>query len=171
MLIAKYYISLQAFRSVWILLASRIFSGIATSILFSAFNAWYIHEHLQHLQLPPEWMNITFAKATFFNGLLAVVAGFVSSIAADFFGWGPLAPFMIAVPILLLTCILTFLSWEENCGSALTSSLTFKHTACRSLQLIFSPKDKTLLHVSNCMKLQLYMTVQNINLILISEVR
>ncbi|XP_034242623.1 molybdate-anion transporter-like [Thrips palmi] len=137
----------KAFRSVWILLASRFLSGIATSILFSAFNAWYIHEHLQHLQLPPEWMNMTFAKATFYNGLLAVVAGFVSSIAADLCGWGPLAPFMIAIPVLVLAGITTFLFWEENRGSELASSFTFKSTATKSFLIIFSPKDKTLLHL------------------------
>ncbi|KAK3930317.1 Molybdate-anion transporter [Frankliniella fusca] len=137
----------KAFQSIWILLVSRFLSGIATSILFSAFNAWYIHEHLQHHQLPPEWMNDTFAKATFYNGLLAVVAGFVSSIAADFCGWGPLAPFMIAIPILLTACIVTSLSWEENCGQDSAKSFTFRHSTCKSFHLIFSPREKTLLHL------------------------
>ncbi|KAE8740723.1 hypothetical protein FOCC_FOCC013743 [Frankliniella occidentalis] len=137
----------KAFRSIWILLLSRFLSGIATSILFSAFNAWYIHEHIQHLQLPPEWMNDTFAKATFYNGLLAVVAGFVSSIAADLCGWGPLAPFMIAIPILLTACMVTSVCWEENCGLDSTKSFTFRHTTCKSIHLIFSPKEKTLLHL------------------------
>lgn len=127
---------------------SRFFSGIATSILFSAFNAWYIHEHIQHFQLPSEWMNDTFAKATFYNGLLAVIAGFVSSIAADLCGWGPLAPFMIAIPILLLAGVVTLLSWEENSGIDSTESLTLRQNTHKSFHLIFSSKDKTLLHVS-----------------------
>lgn len=137
----------KAFQSVWILLVSRFLSGIATSILFSAFNAWYTHEHVQHFQFPSEWMNNTFAKATFYNGLLAVVAGLVSSIAADLFGWGPLAPFMIAIPILLLASTIILFSWEENRGLNSASSFTFKHNAWESLRVIFSSKDKTLLHL------------------------
>ncbi|KAJ1527023.1 hypothetical protein ONE63_008567 [Megalurothrips usitatus] len=137
----------KAFQSMWVLLMSRFLSGIATSILFSAFNAWYIHEHVQHLQLPSEWMNNTFAKATFYNGFLAVVAGFVSSIAADLIGWGPLAPFMIAIPILLLAGLVTTLSWEENSGLISSPSSTFKNTTSKSLSMIFCTKDKILLHL------------------------
>lgn len=115
---------------------------------------------------------MTFAKATFYNGLLAVVAGFVSSIAADLCGWGPLAPFMIAIPVLFLAGITTFLFWEENQGSDLSSSFTFKTTATKSLQIIFAPKDKTLLHVSGKKKFifSLEITLKNklsLNLIIL----
>ena len=34
-------------RNYAVLLVARLFSGFATSLLFSAFEAWYVHEHVE----------------------------------------------------------------------------------------------------------------------------
>ena len=66
-----------------ILLVGRIFGGISTSILFSVFESWYIHQHTITWKYPLDWLSLTFAKATFINGILAIGAGIVAQIGAD----------------------------------------------------------------------------------------
>lgn len=79
-----------------ILLIGRILGGISTSMLFSTFESWYVYEHSEHYGFPSEWIGVTFAKTTFWNGLLAILAGVVSNFAAETMGYGPVAPFGLA---------------------------------------------------------------------------
>lgn len=99
-----------------ILLAGRVLGGISTSILFSVFESWYIHQHTVVWKYPLEWISITFSKATFFNGLLAIIAGVVAEIGTDYLSLGPVAPFIIAIPFLLVAAFWIQTSWEENTG-------------------------------------------------------
>jgi len=62
-------------------------------------------------------LSITFSKATFFNGLLAIVAGVVADVGADRLQLGPVSPFMFAIPCLLGALFLINVSWEENYGA------------------------------------------------------
>ena len=57
------------------LLIGRVFGGIATSMLFSTFESWYVYEHSERHGFPSEWIGITFSVTTFWNGILAIVAG------------------------------------------------------------------------------------------------
>lgn len=97
-----------------ILLLGRVIGGIATSVLFSAFEAWYIHEHLETHDFPKEWISVTFAKASLWNGVLAVVAGVAANIISEGFGLGPVAPYMLAIPFLIFSGIIVFTHWTEN---------------------------------------------------------
>lgn len=65
-------------------------------MLFSTFESWYVYEHSEHYGFPSEWIGVTFAKTTFWNGLLAILAGVVSNFAAETMGYGPVAPFGLA---------------------------------------------------------------------------
>ena len=58
----------------WLLLG-RILGGVSTSILFSTFESWYVHEHSERHGFPSEWIGTTFSVTTFWNGVLAIVAG------------------------------------------------------------------------------------------------
>lgn len=99
-----------------ILLIGRILGGISTSILFSVFESWYVHQHTITWKYPIDWMSLTFSKATFFNGLLAIIAGIVAQAGSDWLAFGPVAPFMIAVPFLIIGALLIVKNWEENYG-------------------------------------------------------
>ncbi|XP_059469372.1 molybdate-anion transporter-like [Neocloeon triangulifer] len=101
----------------FVLLFGRILGGISTSMLFSSFEAWYVYEHREHHGFPVEWISSTFSKATFFNGLLAIVAGIIANFAAETMSFGPVAPFMMAVPCLVVAGIGAGLWWPENRGS------------------------------------------------------
>ncbi|ELK34573.1 Major facilitator superfamily domain-containing protein 5 [Myotis davidii] len=86
-------------RDYFVLLVGRALGGLSTTLLFSAFEAWYIHEHLERHDCPAEWIPATFARAAFWNHVLAIVAG----VAAE------------APPSLLaLAGALALHTWGEN---------------------------------------------------------
>lgn len=101
----------------WILTIGRIFGGISTSMLFSTFESWYVYEHVEHYGFPSEWIGVTFSRTTFFNGLLAIFAGVLSNFFAETLGYGPVAPFALAVIPLVVCGILITHSWSENHGN------------------------------------------------------
>jgi MFS family permease len=101
----------------YVLLAGRVLGGISTSVLFSVFESWYIHQHTITYKYPIDWLSITFSKATFFNGLLAIIAGVVADVGADRLQLGPVSPFMFAIPCLVVALFIINSSWEENYGS------------------------------------------------------
>ncbi|KAH3885267.1 molybdate-anion transporter-like [Dreissena polymorpha] len=105
---------LKLSRSYGILIIGRIIGGVATSVLFSAFEAWYVHEHIETFDFPKEWISVTFSKASTWNGFLAVTAGLVTNIFAEWFDLGPVAPYMLAVPFLIFAGILVSTHWSEN---------------------------------------------------------
>lgn len=101
-------------RSYGLLIIGRILGGVSTSLLFTAFEAWYAHEHLETHDFPKEWLSVTFSKATVWNGALAVGAGIVANIIAGPFGWGPVSPFLLSIPLLVASGVIVATSWKEN---------------------------------------------------------
>src|SRR4051812_37633786 len=70
-----------------ILIGGRVLGGIATSILFSSFESWMVHEH--HEQgYPEEWLGMTFAVCTSGNGIVAIASGVIASFVRENFGPG-----------------------------------------------------------------------------------
>lgn len=95
----------KMFGNFQLLLVGRMLGGISTSILYSAFDSWYINEHVNYYKLPEEWLNNTFAKATFFNATLAILAGLLSYFLVSVLEFGPVAPFVTAIPFLITSSI------------------------------------------------------------------
>ena len=98
----------------WTLMLGRFLSGIATSLLFSAFESWMVCEHAKS-GFEPAWLGQTFSYATFGNGLVAVVAGLVANSAADTYGF--VAPFVLALLPLTVVAGMVSLTWTENYGN------------------------------------------------------
>ncbi|KAK6191675.1 hypothetical protein SNE40_003300 [Patella caerulea] len=126
---------LKLSRSYGILLIGRVLGGVATSVLFSAFEAWYVHEHIETHDFPKEWISVTFAKASFWNGLLAVVAGMTTNVFSEWFGFGPVAPYMMAVPFLIFVGIIISTHWNENYSA---HKVNFTKSCCEGLRNIVS---------------------------------
>ena len=60
----------------------RFFGGIATSLLFSAFESWLVSEHFKR-GYDAQWLSGTFSKAVFLgNGLVAILAGLLANALA-----------------------------------------------------------------------------------------
>lgn len=97
-----------------LLLLGRMLGGISTSILYSAFDSWYINEHINYYKLPNEWLNNTFAKATFFNATLAILAGLLSFFLVSVLELGPVTPFVTAIPFLVITSLYVMFMLNEH---------------------------------------------------------
>lgn len=99
----------------WILMFGRILGGIATSLLFSAFDAWMVTEHKRH-KFSDAGMSQTYSRATIANGLVAVSAGFVGQYASD--AAGPVAPFDMAIVFMMVGVAIVIATWSENYGGS-----------------------------------------------------
>lgn len=116
----------------WLFLG-RVFGGISTSMLFSTFESWYVYEHTETHDFPSEWLSVTFSKATFWNGVLAINAGVLSNIFAESLGYGPVSPFMMAIPFLLVAGLIIMRTWKENYGN---QSLNLRRSCMDGLRSI-----------------------------------
>lgn len=98
-----------------ILMIGRLLAGIATSILFSAFESWLVSEHNTR-NFDPILLSETFSKAQFGNAVVAIVSGQVAGVAAGQFG--KVAPFDAAAIVLLITGAIVLFTWKENYGDS-----------------------------------------------------
>ncbi|KAK8966372.1 hypothetical protein KSP40_PGU013304 [Platanthera guangdongensis] len=101
-----------------VLMLGRILGGIATSLLFSAFESWLVAEHNKR-GFEPQWLSLTFSKAIFFgNGLVAIISGLFANVLADNLSFGPVSPFDAAACFLAIGMAIIFSSWSENYGDS-----------------------------------------------------
>ncbi|GFX32197.1 molybdate-anion transporter, partial [Trichonephila clavipes] len=126
---------IKIFPNYNILLLGRLLGGISTSLLFSVFESWYVSEHIQNYDFPREWISVTFSKATFWNGVLAIIAGVIANFTSDFLGWGPVSPFILAIPCFIVSCFIMSKAWNENYGKQQKST---KNVCIQGLQLIIT---------------------------------
>ncbi len=94
------------------LMVGRIMGGMTTSLLFSAFESWMVSEHRRR-GFKEEWLPHTFALASSGNGVVAILAGFIAQVSADFAG--DIGPFQVAIALTVVALVLV-LRWEENYG-------------------------------------------------------
>jgi len=73
---------------------------------------------------PNEWLTNTFAKATFFNATLAILAGFLSYFLVSVMEFGVVAPFIMALPFLTITGICSYVLLNEHYVSKTKSAST-----------------------------------------------
>ena len=102
----------------YVLLFGRILAGIATSLLFSVFEAWVVGEH--HRQnFDDSLLGDLFSRSTFWgNGVAAIVSGLVASFLVEFLSLGKVAPFDAAAVVLSLGFFLISSTWTENYGQS-----------------------------------------------------
>lgn len=100
----------------FVLIVGRILGGLSTALLFTAFEAWYVHEHVEKHDFPPEWVADTFTRASVWNSVIAINAGVLANICAEWLGFGPVSPFMVSIPFLALVGVFLMKNWDENYG-------------------------------------------------------
>ena len=94
----------------------RVLGGIATSLLFSAFESWLVCEHFKR-GFSEQSLGDTFSWAVFLgNGLMAIFAGFLGNFLVDDLGLGRVAPFDAAIVAMLAGGVLMAATWPENHG-------------------------------------------------------
>ncbi|VDK73716.1 unnamed protein product [Anisakis simplex] len=101
------------FANFWILMIGRLLGGIATSILYSAFESWLVFEHNKR-GFNDQLLSTIFSHATLGNSLVAIISGVVAQYAADFFGF--VAPFDASMAVLTIMAGILIFTWPENYG-------------------------------------------------------
>jgi len=106
--VTKHYTDLS------ILYIGRVLGGIATSILFSSFEAWMVTHHNKQ-GFAGALLGDTFGWAWGWNGMVAVAAGVVTGYAASY--RGPVAAFDCSSVMLTIGFFIIAFTWTENYGS------------------------------------------------------
>lgn len=127
----------KKYASYALLMIGRVLGGISTSLLFSVFESWYLHEHVHTFDYPSEWTADTFSKSTLLNGIVAVAAGVISHIVAVGLEFGPVSPFMVAIAFLIAAGIAIQITWTENYGSENDKAVGSSITCLESFTHIF----------------------------------
>jgi len=102
-------------KSFQVLLVGRLLGGISTSILFSSFESWMVHEH-HEAKYPDEWLGLTFSLCTTGNGIVAIGSGVVAGVVREAFG--PVAPFDVSLVLLVIGSLIVAFTWRENTGDS-----------------------------------------------------
>lgn len=101
----------------WVLMLGRLLGGIATSLLFSAFESWAVAAH-NAAGFEESLLSDLFTKAVFLgNGVMAIASGLLGNVLVEDLSLGPVAPFDAAIVVLLLGGVAIQLTWAENYGS------------------------------------------------------
>ncbi|CAB9514220.1 Molybdate-anion transporter [Seminavis robusta] len=114
------------FQNFWVLMLGRLLGGVATSLLFSVFDAWLIRAHSdRHIK---NYLGKSFSWACYGNSIVAIVAGLIANNAASSFPMakvfdqtnlyygGYLNPFDISLLALGVCGACAATLWEENYG-------------------------------------------------------
>ena len=112
-------------KQYFVLMIGRILGGIATSLLFSVFDAWLIRCHydsgIEHM------IGQTFAWSSYSNSVIAIVAGLVANtavshgshlteIGSGVYRGGYLIPFDVSFCALVACGVAAYVFWDENYG-------------------------------------------------------
>jgi len=136
------------FKSFPVLMLGRLLGGVATSLLFSVFEAWLIGAHsnagvMSHL-------GKSFSMAQYGNSIVAILAGQIANKAAShaefrptsegsgFYVGGFLGPFDISLMALILCGFLASTLWEENKGDTVNADEGKKSSATGALKGAFN---------------------------------
>lgn len=108
----------------------RLLGGVATSLLFSVFEAWLIRSHTD-LELPKSCLSKSFSLAAFSNSLIAIFAGLIANklasdstmtnLGGEMYVGGYLNPFDLALLALIVCGVGAKSLWEENYGESLSA--------------------------------------------------
>mmetsp|Transcript_104784 Transcript_104784/g.291815 ORF Transcript_104784/g.291815 Transcript_104784/m.291815 type:complete len:411 (-) Transcript_104784:111-1343(-) len=119
---------MHALNGFVVLLVARAVSGVATALLFSAFEAWLVAEHAR--RFADADLAALFAVQTQGNALVAVAAGAAAQGAVLLGGYG--APLALGVP-LLLRCAWEVGQWPENAGCSQRDLRAVTHAAMATM--------------------------------------
>lgn len=97
------------------LLFGRVLGGIATSILFSAFESWVISS-ANAAALPASDLSTIMGRATLVNGFVATAAGVASNQLVAATGGNYVSPFVASGLLLAVAWVVIRGTWSENYG-------------------------------------------------------
>ncbi|KAI9216958.1 molybdate-anion transporter MOT2, partial [Blastocladiella britannica] len=105
----------------YLLLLGRVFGGIATSLLFSVFEAWMTSEYFASGFPGGDALGSLFSTAVTLNSVVAIAAGLIANYAVDVTATTR-APFLIALIPAFAGSAIVALTWSENYGESSAST-------------------------------------------------
>jgi len=120
------------FNNFTILMIGRLLGGIATSILYSAFESWLIYEHHKR-GFDSSLLGTIFSHAVLGNSVVAILSGVVAQKCTDIFGTY-VAPFDASLIFLTIMVIFIIATWVENYGDSSVSTFQSFRTAWTSIK-------------------------------------
>eukprot|EP00879_Flechtneria_rotunda_P006971 GHRR01007318.1.p1 GENE.GHRR01007318.1~~GHRR01007318.1.p1 ORF type:complete len:366 (+),score=93.50 GHRR01007318.1:391-1488(+) len=106
-----------------VLMIGRVLGGVATSLLYSAFESWLVAEHFKH-GFSEQALGQTFSWAVFLgNGLMAILAGFLGDFLVEKMQLGRVAPFDAAIVFMLAGGLVMLATWPDNYGDKASKGL------------------------------------------------
>lgn len=101
-----------ASSNLWVLLAGRFASGVGTSLLHSAPEAWLVGDYMKK-GFSGNWLGQTFGWAYAGDSLVAITAGQLAAATAAT-SLGATGPFLLSLGFLAVGGLLASLRWKEN---------------------------------------------------------
>ena len=92
-------------------MVGRLFGGLATSLLFSVFEAWLVASHKAQ-GFPADTLDAIFSECTFLNGLIAIASGLMADLSVSTMGL--LGPFVLSTLVLVIAFVLILKTWDEQ---------------------------------------------------------
>ncbi|KAL7923422.1 hypothetical protein ACQKWADRAFT_320090 [Trichoderma austrokoningii] len=144
-----------------VLYVGRFFGGIATTLLFSVFEAWMITEyHSSRLEETKVSLGGIFANMTTISSVTAICCGVLGDGLVQYSG-SQLAPFLASLGCCIGASVLILTAWQENYGSIDTcgespEAETLKH---RMLVALANPEVAALIFASSCFEGAMYLFV------------
>lgn len=148
-------------HNLYALYLGRFFGGIATTLLFSVFEAWMITEyHLLQLDESMVSLSQVFANMTTTSTITAIFSGIIGNALVQWFD-SRLGPFLASLVCCFGAGVLILVMWRENYGSVDKSKQTLgarklKH---RMLGALTNPKVMALNFASCCFEGPMYLFV------------
>eukprot|EP01117_Protostelium_nocturnum_P005706 TRINITY_DN205_c2_g1_i1.p1 TRINITY_DN205_c2_g1~~TRINITY_DN205_c2_g1_i1.p1 ORF type:complete len:447 (-),score=66.39 TRINITY_DN205_c2_g1_i1:114-1454(-) len=96
-----------------VLMIGRMFHGIATTILYTVFESWMVSEH-HFRNFPTHLLSETFSNISFYDAIVAISSGLISSLLVSEFG--TISPFLVAIGLMVSLLFVVNFSWNENYG-------------------------------------------------------
>ncbi|CAM1502282.1 Fc.00g042660.m01.CDS01 [Cosmosporella sp. VM-42] len=142
-----------------VLFVGRAFGGIATTLLFSVFEAWMITEfHAREVRRSGLSLSTVFANMTALSGSVAILAGVVGEILVKYFGsrtW----PFVASIVCCVGAAILILASWPENYGETTSKNPSLGEAKNGLLKILKDSRVFALAVASCCFEGTMYLFV------------
>ncbi|KAI9826614.1 MAG: hypothetical protein M1832_006210 [Thelocarpon impressellum] len=131
-----------------VLFVGRVFGGLSTSLMYSAFESWMVTEfHNRGLAEKGASLSGIFGTMTTMNSIVAIVAGVVSEWLVELTGTKR-APFMASAMCLAVAFWVMWTYWGENYGDSAQQSTV--HPEKSALRLVFEDKRILTIGLASC---------------------
>ncbi|KAI8890100.1 DUF791-domain-containing protein [Backusella circina FSU 941] len=136
---------LRLLNNYFLLFTSHVLSGLATALLYSVFESWYVSEHANQ-GFPAEWRGRTFALATFFNSVVAILAGIFANSLVDL--WGLKAPYIGSMLLVSSVGFMVCTTWSENYGDSRLTDVNLGRTLRKGLYTVIQTRNILILSMA-----------------------